>query len=629
MTEKLQTSVKLDRSSLKIAENEFVEYKKEIFKISSIIDFHEVVGINIETKRPKRLEIKYLKPIVPENIEMNPVIYKDINEYSNEEFKEIQQKYNAIQPLLSNDIPRNEIEQYAEKIGVHFTTLYRWLRNYKSTGTLTGLLPKPSGRKKGETRLDFMTEDVMQEVINNYYLTKQRPSVQSVITKINIECKNREISAPSKNTIRNRIHKLTEYDVLKKQGNRSTARTKFEPVPGKFQADYPMQLIQIDHTPVDLILVDDETREPIGRPYITAAIDIYSRMIVGYYLTLSPPSSTSVALCVTNIVLPKDKTLLELDIEADWNVWGFPETIHVDNGADFRAEALRAAGLTHGINIEFRPVKKSHFGGHIERAIGTLMQQTHEVPGTTFSNIKERQEYDSDKHAAMTFKEFEKWLVTFIVKIYHKRKHEGIGMSPEQLWDKGIFGEESSAGLLPKPTDSLSVTIDFLPIFHRTVQKNGVNIEGLNYYDHLLRSKINMMDEGTNKKKKFIFKRDPRDIKYVWFYDDILQEYFKINVADQNMPNMTLWEYELIKKRLRDNGAKQINTEQIIEAHEELHKQIEDSTKKTKKARRLKQRLKNKDTEMSTTQELPTAKPLPSNSYVDETIWDDDIPDFD
>ena len=629
MIEEVQSSVKLDRSSLKIAENEFVEYKNEIFKISSIIDFHEVIGISIESKRPTRLEIKYLKPIIPENIEMNPAVYKDIDEYSNEEFKEIKQKYSAIQPLLSNDISREEIEQHAEKIGVHFTTLYRWLKKYKSTGTLTGLLPKPSGRKKGETRLDFMTEDVMQDVINNYYLTKQRPSVQSVINKINIECKNRGITAPSKNTIRNRIHKLTEYDVLKKQGNRSIARTKFEPVPGTFETDYPMQLIQIDHTPVDLILVDDDTREPIGRPYITVAIDIYSRMIVGYYLTLSPPSSTSVALCITNTVLSKEKTLLELDIEADWNVWGFPETIHVDNGADFRAEALRTAGLAHGINIEFRPVGKSNFGGHVERVIGTLMKAVHEIPGTTFSNIQERQEYDSDKNSSMTFNEFERWLVTFITKVYHKRKHEGIGMSPEQLWERGIFGEESSVGLLPKPADSMSVTIDFLPIFHRTIQKNGVNIEGLNYYDHLLRSKINMLDEYTRKKKQFIFKRDPRDIKYIWFYDDILQEYFKINVADQTMPNMTLWEYELIKKRLSEDGATRINTAQIIDAYEELHKQIEDSTKKTKKARRLKQRLKNKDTEISSTQGTPIAKPLPVSNYVDETIWDDDIPDFD
>ena len=138
-----------------------------------------------------------------------------------------------------------------------------------------------------------------------------------------------------------------------------------------------------------------------------------------------------------------------------------------------------------------------------------------------------------------------------------------------------------------------------------------------------------MLDEGTNKKKKFIFKRDPRDIKYLWFYDNVLQEYFKINVADQNMPNMTLWEYELIKKRLYEDGTTQINTAQIIDAHEELHRQIEDSTKKTKKVRRLKQRLKNKDTEISVAQETPTTKPLPTASYVDETIWDDDIPEFD
>ena len=629
MKEELQESVKLDRSSLKIAENEFVEYKKEIFKISSIIDFQDVVGINIKTKRPKRLEIKYLKPIAPENVEINPTIYKDINEYSNEEFKEIQKKYAAIQPLLSNDISREEIEAHAKKIGVHFTTLYRWLKKYKSTGTLTGLLPKPSGRKKGETRLDFMVEDVMQQVINDYYLTKQRPSVQSVINKINIECKNKGIKAPSKNTIRNRIHKLSEYDILKKQGNRSKAKTKFEPVPGNFEAEYPMQIIQMDHTPVDLILVDDETREPIGRPYITVAIDIYSRMIVGYYLTLSPPSSTSVALCITNTVLPKDETLLRLDIDSEWNVWGFPETIHVDNGADFRAEALRTAGLAHGINIEFRPVGQSNFGGHVERVIGTLMEAVHQIPGTTFSNIQERKEYDSDKNSSMTFKEFERWLVTFITKVYHKRKHEGIGMSPEQLWEKGIFGDESSAGLLPKPSDPASVTIDFLPIFHRTIQKNGINIEGLNYYDHLLRSKINITDESTKKKKKFIFKRDPRNIKYIWFYDDHLQEYFKINAADQNMPEMTLWEYELIKKRLYENGAKKINTEQIIEAYEELHKQIEDSTKKTKKARRLKQRLKNKDAEINTPQELPATKPEIVANYEEAAFWDEDIPDFD
>ena len=616
-------SVKLNRSSIQIKENEYVEHKGEVYKISSIIDFNEVVGIDIKTKRAKRLRISDIKPISSDK-DIKLPIFNDIGEYTDSEFQEIQKKYLAIEPLLSDNISRKEIEEHAKKIDIHYTTLYRWLRRYQSTGTLLGLLPKPSGRKKGETRLDYATEEIMQNIIKTYYLSKQKPSIQAVIRKINIECKNRKIVAPGKNTIRNRIHKLSEYEVLKKQGNRSMARTKFEPVPGKFESDYPMQLIEIDHTPVDLILVDDEHREPIGRPWITVAIDIYSRMIVGYYLSLSAPSVTSVAMCITNVVLPKDKLLLELDIDSNWNVWGFPETIHVDNGADFRAEAIKVAGLAHGINIEFRPVGRSNFGGHIERVIGTLMTAVHEIPGTTFSNIQQKGEYDADKHSSMTFSEFEKWLVTFITKIYHKRKHTGINLSPEQLWEDGVFGEDAPVGLMPKPTDPLSVTIDFLPIFKRTIQKNGVNIDGINYYDHLLRSKINMLDEDR-KKKRFIFKRDPRNIKFIWFYDDETMEYFKIPAADQSMPDMTLWELESIKTHLRESGSRQINNAEILEAHEELNRQIEDASKKSKKARRAKQRLKNKDKEI--VQQTPPKEILPKVQD-DDDFWDEDVSDI-
>ncbi|RLI61421.1 MAG: transposase [Candidatus Asgardarchaeum californiense] len=616
-------SVKLNRSSIQIKENEYVEHKGEVYKISSIIDFNEVVGIDIKTKRAKRLRISDIKPISSDK-DIKLPIFNDIGEYTDSEFQEIQKKYLAIEPLLSDNISRKEIEEHAKKIDIHYTTLYRWLRRYQSTGTLLGLLPKPSGRKKGETRLDYATEEIMQNIIQTYYLSKQKPSIQAVIRKINIECKNRKIVAPGKNTIRNRIHKLSEYEVLKKQGNRSMARTKFEPVPGKFESDYPMQLIEIDHTPVDLILVDDEHREPIGRPWITIAIDIYSRMIVGYYLSLSAPSVTSVAMCITNVVLPKDKLLLELDIDSNWNVWGFPETIHVDNGADFRAEAIKVAGLAHGINIEFRPVGRSNFGGHIERVIGTLMTAVHEIPGTTFSNIQQKGEYDADKHSSMTFSEFEKWLVTFITKIYHKRKHTGINLSPEQLWEDGVFGEDAPVGLMPKPTDPLSVTIDFLPIFKRTIQKNGVNIDGINYYDHLLRSKINMLDEDR-KKKRFIFKRDPRNIKFIWFYDDETMEYFKIPAADQSMPDMTLWELESIKTHLRESGSRQINNAEILEAHEELNRQIEDASKKSKKARRAKQRLKNKDKEI--VQQTPPKEILPKVQD-DDDFWDEDVSDI-
>ena len=622
-------SIKLDRTRIDIKPNSYVKYKNLEYKITQLLNFNEVIGIDVVTKKAKLLPIAELSSIEPSKDINAESISKDISEINDSEYNEAKRRYEAILPLLEKNLSRKDSVEYSKKIGIHFTTLYRWQERYKSTGTILGLISNKVGAKKGNTRLNSEIEILIKRIIDNYYLTIQKPSVQSVVDKVLAECKKMNIIAPHSNTIRNRIEAITEYEKLKKQGSKSIARTRYEPTPNKFEADYPLQLIEIDHTPCDIILVDDEHRLPIGRPWITVAIDIYSRMIVGYYLSMNAPSVTSVGMCVSNTILPKDTLLAKFDVNANWNVWGFPETIHVDNGADFRADAVKKAGLAHGINIEFRPVGRANFGGHIERAIGTLMSEIHNLPGTTFSNIKQRGEYNSDANASMTFFEFEKWLVTFITKIYHKRVHNSLFLTPEQQWEEGLFGDENSIGFIQKPSSNSTIILDFLPIYERTIQKNGVNIEGLNYYDHVLRTKINQTENG--KKKQFIFKRDPRDISYIWFYEESTKEYFKIPVANQNMPSMTAWEFDSIKTNLKNKGLKRVNQDAILEAREELHNQIQLSVKNSKKARRDSQRLKNKDIEMKEINNNFSNNKINidnQNHSISESFWDEEIPEF-
>lgn len=622
-------SIKLDRTRIEIKPNSYVKYKNLEYKITQLLNFNEVIGIDVVTKKAKLLPIAELSSIEPSKDINAESISKDISEINDSEYNEAKRRYEAILPLLEKNLSRKDSVEYSKKIGIHFTTLYRWQERYKSTGTILGLISNKVGAKKGNTRLNSEIEILIKRIIDSYYLTIQKPSVQSVVDKVLAECKKMNIIAPHSNTIRNRIESISEYEKLKKQGSKSIARTRYEPTPNKFEADYPLQLIEIDHTPCDIILVDDEHRLPIGRPWITVAIDIYSRMIVGYYLSMNAPSVTSVGMCVSNTILPKDTLLAKFDVNANWNVWGFPETIHVDNGADFRADAVKKAGLAHGINIEFRPVGRANFGGHIERAIGTLMSEIHNLPGTTFSNIKQRGEYNSDANASMTFFEFEKWLVTFITKIYHKRVHNSLFLTPEQQWEEGLFGDENSIGFIQKPSSNSTIILDFLPIYERTIQKNGVNIEGLNYYDHVLRTKINQTENG--KKKQFIFKRDPRDISYVWFYEESTKEYFKIPVANQNMPSMTAWEFYSIKTNLKNKGLKRVNQDAILEAREELHNQIQLSVKNSKKARRDSQRLKNKDIEMKEINNNFSNNKINidnQNHSISESFWDEEIPEF-
>jgi transposase InsO family protein len=52
---------------------------------------------------------------------------------------------------------------------------------------------------------------------------------------------------------------------------------------------------------------------------------------------------------------------------------GLPEALHADNGADFRSRAFAWACREEGIKLIWRPVGAPHYGGHIERLIGTVM----------------------------------------------------------------------------------------------------------------------------------------------------------------------------------------------------------------------------------------------------------------
>jgi len=69
---------------------------------------------------------------------------------------------------------------------------------------------------------------------------------------------------------------------------------RFAPRPGTFgDAQRPLDVVLIDHTKLDIIVVDREQRLPIGRPWITLAIDVYSRMVVGFCISLDPPGAMS------------------------------------------------------------------------------------------------------------------------------------------------------------------------------------------------------------------------------------------------------------------------------------------------------------------------------------------------
>lgn len=576
------------RERVRIEVGATVRCDKQNYQIVQLLDLQSVVGIEVESGRSVSLRISELEPVAQERVDGLYVNY-DISTISSDEWAIAQQRFSAIKPLLRDSVlPRNSVEERAKEVGVDAATLYRWLDRYQSWHEVLALVPRKRGWQSGNSRLSAQADDLIGVVIEEHYLTTQRHSIPSTIKEIETQAKALGFTPPSASAIRARIKRIPEKVVLRRRGFADEARNRFTPSVGKFPgADYPLAVVQIDHTPIDLIIVDDRHRKPIGRLWLSLAIDVHSRMITGYYLALEDPSEISVGMCLAHSILPKEAWLNLHNVRGEWPVWGFPRIVHTDNGPDFQAENFRRSCSNYNIENQFRPVKRPKYGGHIERLLGTFMRELHELPGTTHSSVPDRAGYDSDKHAVLTMSEFEEWLVKTII-IYHNRVHSGIYMPPARKWHLGFFGSRSVDALVsvpPRPADPLTVQLDFMPSYRRTVQHYGVQLD-VYYYSEALRHWIGTTDPATGQARKFVFRRDPRDISVIWFYDPVLKQYFRVPVANQAFPAATLWEFRAAKKQAVDEGRQHIDEALIGRLILERRQIVKDASASTKKARR-------------------------------------------
>lgn len=545
-------------------------------RVELINEFQEIIGVNADE----------LKSEVKTGI-------NSISAYRSQDIQLAKERLKIIEPLI-NERSRAKVEEASKVHQKSVATIYRWIKSYKETGLLTSLIPEEHTGGKGKSRLDEEQEKIIIKNIDEHYLNSQRKSIKKVHLQIQLECRERNIGAPHYNTLVRRIKALSEYNVTKNRQGKSVARKKFDPKTKHFpDALFPLSSVQIDHTPLDIIVVDEKYREPLGRPWLTLAIDTFSRMVVGFYIGFENPNSMSVGLCIVQSILPKEQYLSKLNIEGEWPCYGRIKCIHVDNAMEFRSKMLEEAAIEYQIDINWRPVKTPEYGGHIERLLGSFASELHNLPGTTFSSLAERGGYDSEKMAVFTFDEIERWLTLYIVNIYHMKKHTAIGTSPFNRWNEGVFGTDESPGVgyQPLQVDERKVHLDFMPFQERTIQDYGVLIDGIFYYNDILRKWINSIDIKTGKlraKRKFKFKRDPRDISVVYFLDPDLKEYFPIHYRDLSRPSMSIWELRKIKAVLTERGEQNIDENAIFDAYLTLQKMEENAKTETKKARRLK-----------------------------------------
>ena len=317
-------------------------------------------------------------------------------------------------------------------------------------------------------------------------------------------------------------------------------------------------------------------RRPIQRPWLTLAIHVASRRVAGFYLSLEAPSAASVALAIHQAVTRKSAWLAARGVEGDWPVSGLPDLIHLDNAKEFRGRALKRGAAEYGVSLVHRPVATPHYGGHIERLIGTMMGAVHLLPGTTFSNVAERGAYDPEKHAAMTLDELEKWLTLQIVGRYHAEVHGSLLLPPVAAWGDAIAARREP---LRFPRDDAQFLYDFLPFEERSIRRDGVRLFGLRYRDDVLSSWAGRLD------RRLRVKYDPSDLSSV-FVEGPDGEHWPVRFADLRRPRIALGEHRMGLSALRERGVRLIDEQLIFDTVEARRELIETATAATKSARR-------------------------------------------
>lgn len=577
---------------IKIVPGKKVSYEGNNYRVVELLDLTQVMIVNETSGLSFNVSVADLDA---QKSELSAQTEELLN-ITEESWGIAKSRLQTIKPLLNlSKRSRSDVEKAAVDNNLHTNTLYGWLKLYEASGLLSSLLPKVR-RDRGSTKFDEEIEEVIKQAIATEYLTKQKKSQRMVIDEVKKLCRKENLTPPHDNTIRNRIKTLSPQLVASRRQGRKVSDNTFRPIQKKFPgADWPLAAVQIDHTKLDIILVDDYYRKAIGRPWITLAFDVYSRMVTGFYVSFDPPSAMTTGLSLIHSILPKEKWLAKYDINGEWPLWGLPTKIHVDNAKEFRGNMLQKACEQYNIDIEWRPVARPNFGAHVERVLGTFSKEIHALPGSTFSNITEKGDYDSESKASMTLTEFEHWLANYVVNVYHQKIHSMIGMTPVAKYREGILGDEHNpgCGLPAKIRDEERLKFDFMPYELRSILDYGVVIDKVHYYHDVLRPWINAAEENEpRKKRKFIFRRDPRDISQIWFYDPELHSHFAIPYRDTSHPAISIWELREAAARAEAEGKKTLNEHVIFEAYEKMREIEQEAVHKTKVARRSVQRRK-------------------------------------
>lgn len=252
-------------------------------------------------------------------------------------------------------------------------TLARWKARYLLAerlygNGLVGLLPGWHLRGDRKTqKLNPVARSIMMDLIENDYETIVSKGMFVVWGKVIVKCRERKpsVQSPSYVTFIRYVKKRPEHlQALKRKGHRAAYASQpfyyYLDKDTPRHGDRPMEICHIDHTELDVELVDSRTGENLGRPWVTFMVCAFSRRVVAVHVTYDPPSIKSDMMIIRECVRRTGR---------------LPQIVVVDGGSDFKSVYFETLMAAFSITVKRRPGAEPRFGSPIERLFYTTKDQ--------------------------------------------------------------------------------------------------------------------------------------------------------------------------------------------------------------------------------------------------------------
>lgn len=335
----------------------------------------------------------------------------------------------AIKPLT--EVINNISDKIQDPLPPHPRTVARWIHTYQLHNDQVRAIEK---KKSGNHyfRFSIEIEKLIHQGIQEIYLCAERRDGKDVLAFIMgtaMEQGWKTHKLPSLRTIQRRINHLDPYVVLKAKKGSRVARKMLKAAGQSISSPYFMALVEIDTHYLDIIIVNENTGATEGYPFLSCAIDVNTRTIVGTYISLYPPSALT-TMCVIKDMITRPKAGLP---------GGVPSQIVPDNGVEFKNNSFARLCETLKITITPSQIGTPDNKPHIESFFRTLTEGIiQKLPGTTFSNPSARGDYNAVKHAKMTLTDVKDYIEQWINENYHTNPHSQTKQIPIFEWERAI-----------------------------------------------------------------------------------------------------------------------------------------------------------------------------------------------